>query len=73
MVCKVVTSVSQHIFDLGLQGLVSVSSLPELSKALLRLHLLSRQLLLQLQPLDLPSLQLPVKLQGKDRLNQVHL
>ena len=61
----VVAGICQHVLGLSQVGLVAVSSFPHLSQAMLGLHLLGCQLLLQLQPLHLASLQLPCELRGQ--------
>lgn len=60
---QVVAGICEHVLDLGLHGLFTVSSFTQLCKPLLCLHLLGCQLLLQLQPLNLAALQLPGELQ----------
>lgn len=60
---QVVAGISQHIIALCQLPNVSVGGLPHLSNAQLRLHLLSLQLLLQLQLRHLSPLQLPCELQ----------
>ncbi len=62
---QVIASSGQHVSTLGQLHNVPVGGLPHLSNAQLRLHLLTCQVLLQLQLRHLGPLQLPCELQGE--------